>query len=77
MVDDYSKYTWVLFIHSKDKTPKLIIDHVKKIELEVNLHVRMIRSDNGTEFKNSVLNDFCTEKGISRSQPPELLNRME
>ena len=26
----------------------------------------MIRSDNGTEFKNSILNDFCTAKGISR-----------
>ena len=39
---------------------------MKKIELEANLPVRLIRSDNGTEFKNSVLNDFCTEKGISR-----------
>ena len=39
MVDDYSKYTWVLFLHSKDETPQLIIDHVKKIELEANLHV--------------------------------------
>ena len=66
MVDDYSKYTWLLFLNSKDETPQLIIDHVKKIQLEANLHVRMIRSNNGTEFKNSVLNDFCTEKGISR-----------
>ena len=66
MVDDYSKYTWVLFLHSKDETPQLIIDHLKKIELEANLPVRIIRSDNGTEFKNSILNDFCTEKGISR-----------
>ena len=66
MMDDYSKYTWVLFLHSKDETPQLIINHVKKIELEENLHVRLIRSDNGTEFKNSVLNDFCTDKGISR-----------
>ena len=28
--------------------------------------MRSIRSDNGTEFRNSVLNNFCTEKGISR-----------
>ena len=65
MVDDYSKYTWVLFLHSKDETSQLIINHVKKIELKANLPVRLIRSDNGTEFKNSVLNDLCTEKGIS------------
>ena len=34
--------------------------------MEAKLPVRTIRSDNGTEFKNAVLNKFCTEKGISR-----------
>ena len=63
IVDDYSKYTWVLFLHSKDEAPQMIIDDVKKIELEAKLPVRTIRSDNGTEFKNAVLTDFCTKKG--------------
>lgn len=40
IVDDYSKYTWVLFLHSKDEAPKVIINHIKKIELEAGLHVR-------------------------------------
>ena len=66
IVDDYSKYTWVLFLHSKDEAAQVIIDHIKKIELEANLPVRTIRSDNGTEFRNAVLNEFCTDKGISR-----------
>lgn len=66
MVDDYSKYTWVLFLQSKDEATQLIIDHIKKIEVEAGLPVRIIRSDNGTEFKNAYLNQFCTEKGISR-----------
>ena len=66
IVDDFSKYTWVLFLNSKDETPKMIIDHIKRIELEANLPVRKIRSDNGTEFKNAILNEFCTDKGISR-----------
>ncbi|MGI4673391.1 hypothetical protein ACR2XN_28405 [Klebsiella pneumoniae] len=26
--------------------------------------MRRIRSDNGTEFKNSVMREFCEEKGI-------------
>ena len=38
----------------------MIIDHIKKIELEANLPVRKIRSDNGTEFKTAILNEFCT-----------------
>ena len=66
IVNDYFKYTWVLFLHSKDESSQVIFDHVKKFKLEAKLPVRMIRSDNGTEFKNAVLNDFCTEKGISR-----------
>ena len=66
IVDDFSRYTWVLFLHSKDEAPDMIIDHIKKIELEAGVPVRCIRSDNGTEFRNAKLNDFCVEKGISR-----------
>ena len=66
IVDDFSKYTWVLFLNSKDETPKMIIDHIKRIELEANLLIRKITSDYGTEFKNAILNELCTDKGISR-----------
>ena len=66
IVDDYSKYTWVLFLHSKDETPQMVIDHLKLIELVSKVSVRAIMSDNGTEFKNQLLNDFCSDKGISR-----------
>ena len=65
IVDDYSRYTWVLFLHSKDETPQMVIDHLKLIELDSKFPVRAIRSDNGTEFKNALLNDFCSDKGIS------------
>ena len=66
IADDYSMYPWVSFLHSKNGAPQMILDHVKKIELEAKLPVRTIRSDNGTEFKNAVLTNFCTEKGILR-----------
>ncbi|XP_063941230.1 uncharacterized protein LOC135149434 [Daucus carota subsp. sativus] len=48
IVDDYSKYIWVLFLHTKDEAAQVIIDHIKKIEKEANLPARAIRSDNGT-----------------------------
>ena len=66
IVDDYSKYTWVLLLHSKDETPQMVIDHMKLIELDSKVPVRAIRSDNGTEFKNQLLNDLCSDKGINR-----------
>ncbi|XP_074352748.1 uncharacterized protein LOC141691896 [Apium graveolens] len=66
IVDDYSRYTCVLFLHSKDEAAEMIIDHINKIELEAGVPLRCIRSDNGIEFRNAKLNDFCVEKGISR-----------
>ena len=66
MVDDFSKYTWVLFVHSKDEVSQLVINKIKVVELRSNAVVWMIRSDNGTEFKNSELDEFCSSKGISR-----------
>ena len=34
MDDDFSKYTWVLFLHSKDEAPRLIINNIKNIEVD-------------------------------------------
>ena len=78
IVDDYSKYTWVLFLHSKDETPQMVIDHLKLIELDSKVPVRAIRSDNGTEFKNQMLNIFAlTKESADNTQPLELLSRIE
>lgn len=47
LVSDYSKYTWMLFLHSNDKATQIIIDHIKKIEVEAKLlPMRMISSLN-------------------------------
>ncbi|GJT68525.1 ribonuclease H-like domain-containing protein [Tanacetum coccineum] len=36
------------------------------IENLIDLKVKVIRCDNGTEFKNSIMNQFCEMKGIKR-----------
>ncbi|GJR96846.1 ribonuclease H-like domain-containing protein [Tanacetum coccineum] len=36
------------------------------LEKQLNHNVKIIRCDNGTEFKNYVMNEFCTKKGIKR-----------
>ncbi|GJS32061.1 retrovirus-related pol polyprotein from transposon TNT 1-94 [Tanacetum coccineum] len=38
----------------------------KEIENQLDHKVKVIRSDNGTEFKNSVMNQFCKMKGTKR-----------
>ncbi|KAI3729158.1 hypothetical protein L6452_17809 [Arctium lappa] len=67
MVDDFSRYTWVRFLHSKDETPELIISLLKSIQVSLNQVVQTIRTDNGTEFKNQILNGYLTSVGISHT----------
>ena len=62
MVDDFSRYTWVEFLHSKDEAPQIIIKHILKIEKEADEPVVTLRSDNGTEFRNAILEDFLQKQ---------------
>ncbi|KAJ9545521.1 hypothetical protein OSB04_025228 [Centaurea solstitialis] len=66
IVDDYSRFTWVYFLRTKDETSGLIKPFVTRVENKTNLRVKVIRSDNGTEFKNADLNSFCEEKADSK-----------
>nr|GEY46936.1 putative ribonuclease H-like domain-containing protein [Tanacetum cinerariifolium] len=51
---------------TKDETLAILKKFITEIENLVDKKVKVIRSDNETEFKNSVLNDFCVMKGIKR-----------
>nr|GEW90101.1 hypothetical protein [Tanacetum cinerariifolium] len=52
IVDDYSRYTWVLFLKSKDEAPEVIKTFLKRITVPLQSPVIIIRTDNSTEFKN-------------------------
>ncbi|GJS78332.1 putative ribonuclease H-like domain-containing protein [Tanacetum coccineum] len=66
VTDDYSRFTWVFFLITKDETSEILKSFIKEIENLVEKKVKIIRSDNGTEFKNKVMDNFCREKGIKR-----------
>ncbi|GKF24327.1 putative ribonuclease H-like domain-containing protein, partial [Tanacetum coccineum] len=66
VTDDYSRFTWVFFLTTKDETSDVLKKFIKEIENLVDKKVKIIKSDNGTEFKNKVMDDFCKEKGIKR-----------
>ncbi|GJX67539.1 retrovirus-related pol polyprotein from transposon TNT 1-94 [Tanacetum coccineum] len=65
IVDDYSHYTWVLFLRSKDEAPEEIKTFLKKITVLLQAPVIIVRTDNGTEFKNQVLQEYFNSVGIS------------
>ncbi|GKA74533.1 integrase, catalytic region, zinc finger, CCHC-type containing protein [Tanacetum coccineum] len=58
IVDDYSRFTWVKFLRSKDETPEVVIKFLKQIQVGLNKTVRNIHTDNGTEFVNKDLTDY-------------------
>nr|GFB66707.1 retrovirus-related Pol polyprotein from transposon TNT 1-94 [Tanacetum cinerariifolium] len=62
IIDDYSRFTWVKFLRSKDETLDFIIKFLKMIQVRLNVPVRRIRTDNGTEFVNQTLRDYYEER---------------
>nr|GEW11498.1 hypothetical protein [Tanacetum cinerariifolium] len=66
VVDDYSRYTWVFFLHSKDEASEVIISFIKKTQVNLQLQVQHVQTDNGTEFKNKTLAKFFDEVGITQ-----------
>nr|GEV95286.1 putative ribonuclease H-like domain-containing protein [Tanacetum cinerariifolium] len=65
IVDDYSRFTWVKCLRSKDKAPDFIIKFLKMIQVRLKVSVRRIRTDNGTEFVNQTLREYYEQVGIS------------
>ena len=63
-VDYFSKFTWTFFLHPNDEAERIIINHIKALYNNPEVKIGIIRGDNGTEFKNSVMREFCEEKGI-------------
>ncbi|GJU65507.1 retrovirus-related pol polyprotein from transposon TNT 1-94 [Tanacetum coccineum] len=65
IVDDYSRFTWVKFMASKDEAPDFIIKFLKMIQVRLNATVRNIRTENGTKFVNQTLRDYYESVNIS------------
>ncbi|GKC67308.1 putative ribonuclease H-like domain-containing protein [Tanacetum coccineum] len=56
VTDDYSRFTWVFFLANKDETSGILKSFITGIENLVDHKVKVIRCDNGTEFKNREMN---------------------
>ncbi|GJZ06280.1 putative ribonuclease H-like domain-containing protein [Tanacetum coccineum] len=66
ITDDFSRFSWVFFLRTKDETSGILKDFIRQIENQLNQKVKTIRCDNGTEFKNRDIIEFCGSKGIKR-----------
>ncbi|GJT74320.1 retrovirus-related pol polyprotein from transposon TNT 1-94 [Tanacetum coccineum] len=62
IVDDYSRFTWVKFLRSKDETLEVVIKFLKQIQVSLNKTVRFICTD--TEFVNHDLTQYYESVSI-------------
>ncbi|GJZ16389.1 putative ribonuclease H-like domain-containing protein [Tanacetum coccineum] len=63
VTDDYSRFSWVLFVATKDETSGILKSFITGVENLIDQRVKVIRCDNGTEFKNKEMNQFYERKG--------------
>ncbi|GJS60470.1 putative ribonuclease H-like domain-containing protein [Tanacetum coccineum] len=62
--DDYSRFTWVLFLATKDETSGILKSFITGIENLVDHKVKAIRCDHGTEFKNIEMKDILRHRTL-------------
>nr|GEY21221.1 hypothetical protein [Tanacetum cinerariifolium] len=55
-----------LFGPTSDESSGILRNFITEIENLKELKVKIIRCDNGGEFRNKEMNDFCSRKGIKR-----------
>ncbi|GJR89682.1 retrovirus-related pol polyprotein from transposon TNT 1-94 [Tanacetum coccineum] len=64
IVDDYSRFTWIYFLHTKDETPEIIKKFIAQVQLNYGAKIHKIRTDNCTDFKNATLKAHYEKLGI-------------
>nr|KAJ0224692.1 hypothetical protein LSAT_V11C100043190 [Lactuca sativa] len=67
VVDEFTRFTWVVFLKKKSHAAQEIISLIRKNETLTGLKVKQLRSDHGTEFQNSTLEEFYDHKGIGQN----------
>jgi transposase InsO family protein len=64
IVDDYSRFTWVFFLYDKCQVQEKVKILIRRAQKEFSLPIKKVRINNGTEFKNTQVEEFLDEEGI-------------
>jgi len=64
IVDDCSRATWVHLMAHKSNAFPLLKAFIIFVHNQFGIAVKMVRSDNGLEFKDKIALTFCKDRGI-------------
>jgi len=65
-IDDYSRKSWVYFLHEKSETFTAFKSFKACVEKEANTHITCLITDRGGEFTSKEFENFCIQQGITR-----------
>ena len=65
-IDDFSRKTWIYFLKKEDEAFKWFCTFKALVENQTGKKIKILRTDNGTEYKSNEFNDSCREAGIKR-----------
>src|SRR6266498_2073451 len=68
IVDDYSLFTWVFFLQDKSEVQETFKKFARRAQNEFEVKIKRIRSNNGSEFKNTSIEKFLDKEGIKKFQ---------
>ena len=58
-VDDYSRYTVLYLLRSKDEACDVFIKYKSEVENQLNKRIKRLRSNRGGEYEDGLLSEFC------------------
>ena len=58
VIIDYSHFTWVFFLRDKSEVHGIFKKFAKRAQNEFDVKIKRVRSDNGTKFKNTNIEEF-------------------
>jgi transposase InsO family protein len=70
IIYDYYRFTWMFFLQDKSETQEVLKKFLKRVQNEFDAKVKRIISDNGTEFKNTQVEDYLDEGIKHEFSPP-------
>ncbi|SGY77719.1 BQ5605_C005g03707 [Microbotryum silenes-dioicae] len=65
-LDDHSRKLWAYAIDHKSDVFPTFQTWLAKVELETDARLRILRTDNGGEYRSNAFTEFCQSRGIRR-----------
>ena len=67
-IDDYSRYTWVYYLKSKDQQSEVFQNFKALVEKQFNKSIKILRTDRGGEYESKEFAKFLRDSGIVHEQ---------